>query len=246
MSRSVSKPVAIVTGASNGYGSGIAQALVQAEYSVFITARNADKLQAVAQQIGATPIIADVTKPEDWDRVIATVMQEEGRIDVLVNNAGAGGKIAPIEDQSDEEIVQTLLLNLTSVFFGSRRVAQVMRAQKCGTIINISSVCAKYSWPGWTVYSAAKAGVERLSKGLYLELREAGVRVTVLTPSWGATDFGEASGIEDHPSMAPEIRARCTKPIELGKIVVDIVATPPHLEILELTVVPTVQEIMPL
>jgi NADP-dependent 3-hydroxy acid dehydrogenase YdfG len=162
------------------------------------------------------------------------------------NNAGAAGRIAPTVDLSDEEIVQTLSLNLTSVILGCRRVAPVMSAQGSGTIVNISSVCAKYSWPGWSIYSAAKAGVERFSKGLYLEVRTSGVRVTTLTPSWGATDFCDVSGIGGHPAMDPAVRAKCTHPLELGKIVADIVETPAHLGILELTVVPTVQEIMPL
>ncbi|WPJ96950.1 SDR family oxidoreductase [Coraliomargarita algicola] len=239
-------PTAIVTGASSGYGVGIAKVLIQRGHNVFITARNAEKLEAVASQIGATAIVADATSGSDWDRVIETVMKATGHIDVLINNAGAGGKIAPIEEQTDEEITQTLMLNLNSVFFGCRRVAPIMRQSKRGTIINISSICAKYSWPGWSVYSAAKAGIERLSKGLYLELREAGVRVTCLTPSWGDTEFSQNSNIAGHPSLSPEIRAACTKPEELGEIVANIVTTPPNLEIIEMTVVPNVQEISPL
>jgi NADP-dependent 3-hydroxy acid dehydrogenase YdfG len=88
--------------------------------------------------------------------------------------------------------------------------------------------------------------VERFSKGLYLEVRTSGVRVTTLTPSWGATEFCDNSGIGGHPATDPAVRAKCTHPLELGKIVADVVETPAHLEILELTVVPTVQEIMPL
>ncbi|AHF92605.1 hypothetical protein OPIT5_22635 [Opitutaceae bacterium TAV5] len=240
------KPTAIVTGASAGYGAGIAEALCRAGFAVFVTARSAGKLGQVAARIGATAIVADVTRPEDRDRVVSTVLAAGGRIDVLVNNAGAAGRVACVDGQTDEEIVRTLTLNLTSVFFGCRRVGAVMRRQKSGVMLNISSVCARYSWPGWSVYSAAKAGVERLGKGLYAELREAGVRVTTLTPSWGATEFGNASAIAGHPSLAPEIRTRCTRPAELGKIVVDIVCAPSHLEILDLTVVPTVQEIIPL
>jgi short-subunit dehydrogenase len=142
--------------------------------------------------------------------------------------------------------LRTLSLNLTSVILGCRRAAPVMCRQGSGTIINISSVCAKYSWPGWSIYSAAKAGVERFSKGLYTEVRPHGVRVTTLTPSWGATDFCDASELSGHPSTHSSVRERCTHPLELGKIVADIVATPAHLEILELTVVPTVQDISPL
>ncbi len=239
-------PTVIVTGASGGYGAGIAETFTRRGYRVWITARNAAKLEQVAARIGATAIVADATQPADWDRVIKTVLDATGRIDVLVNNAGAAGRIAPTVELSEEEILQTISLNLTSVVLGSRRVAAVMSAQGSGTIINLSSVCAKYSWPGWSIYSAAKAGVERFGKGLYLEVRTRGVRVTTLTPSWGATEFCDHSDIAGHPASDPAVRAKCTHPLELGKIVADIVETPAHLEILELTVVPTVQEIMPL
>lgn len=240
------QPAVIVTGASGGYGAGIAETFCQRGYRVWITARNGKKLEEVASRIGATAIVADATSAADWDRVIKTVLDATGRIDALVNNAGAAGRIAPTAELTDEEIVQTLNLNLTSVILGCRRVAPVMSAQGSGTIVNISSVCAKYSWPGWSIYSAAKAGVERFSKGLYLEVRPSGVRVTTLTPSWGATEFCDNSGIGGHPATDPAVRAKCTHPLELGKIVADVVETPAHLEILELTVVPTVQEIMPL
>ena len=240
------QPTVIITGASGGYGAGIAETFCQRGYRVWITARNGRKLEEVASRIGATAIVADATNSADWDRVIKTVLDATGRIDALVNNAGAAGRIAPTAELTDEEIIQTLSLNLTSVILGCRRVAPVMSAQGSGTIVNISSVCAKYSWPGWSIYSAAKAGVERFSKGLYLEVRPSGVRVTTLTPSWGATEFCDNSGIGGHPATDPAVRAKCTHPLELGKIVADVVETPAHLEILELTVVPTVQEIMPL
>lgn len=241
-----SKQTVIVTGASGGYGAGIAETFAQQGANVWITARNATKLQEVANRTGARAFVADATNGADWDVLIETVLKTDGRIDVLINNAGAAGPIEPTAEQSDEAIMQTLDLNLTSVILGCRRAAAIMCQQGSGTIVNLSSVCAKYSWPGWSIYSAAKAGVERFSKGLYTEVRTSGVRVTTITPSWGATEFCDASKIGGHPASNPEVRAKCTHPLELGKIIADVVATPAHLEILELTVVPTVQEFMPL
>lgn len=244
MSSSPASPrVAIVTGASSGYGVGIARALSDRGFSVFITGRRADKLTAIAAEIGAVPLVADASSPEDWDRVVAAATRVTGRIDVLVNNAGSGGPIKPVAELSDADIASVLALNLTGAIYGCRRVAPLMSAQGDGVIVNISSICAKYSWPGWTIYSAAKAGLERFGKGLYTELRPHGVRVTTLTPSWGTTEFTEASGI---PGQPPEVVAQCTKPAELGRIVADIVDAPSHLEILEMTVLPLVQDISPL
>lgn len=236
----------IVTGASGGYGAGIAEVFAKQGMDVWIVARSEAKLRAVADRIAAHAIIGDVTSGADWDRIVETVLAASGRIDVLVNNAGAAGPIAPTVDQTDAAILSTVNLNLNSVILGCRRVAAIMARQSSGSIVNISSVCAKYSWGGWSIYSAAKAGVERFSKGLYTEVREQGVRVTTITPSWGNTEFCESSEISGHPTEDPAVRAECTHPLELGKIVADVVATPKHLEILELTVVPTVQEILPL
>jgi NADP-dependent 3-hydroxy acid dehydrogenase YdfG len=243
---STGPPVAIVTGASGGFGVGIARALVGEGYRVFATARSEDRLRRAAAEVGAEPVVADATRGADWDRLFATVLDAAGRVDLLVNNAGAGGRVADVVELTDEEIFACVQLNLTGVILGCRRAAPVLRRQGGGTIVNISSVCARYSWPGWSVYSAAKAGVERFGKGLYAELRGSGVRVTTLTPSWGATDFADASGIGNHPSTLPGTRERCIHPDELGRIVADIARAPAHLEILELTVLPTVQEIIPL
>jgi len=151
-----------------------------------------------------------------------------------------------LTEQTDDDIAESIAINLTGTILGCRRAATVMQQQKSGTIINISSICAKYAWPGWSVYSAAKAGVGSVTKCLYTELRAHGVRVTTLIPSWGATDFAATPDLAGHPVRDAAIRAQCTKPVELGEIAAHICTLPPHLEVLEYTVVPMVQEIMPL
>lgn len=234
---------AIVTGGSKGYGEGIAARLRKAGAQVWITARHEKELAAAAQRTGAHPIVADVTSPDDWDRAVDEVVTTAGRLDVLVNNAGAGVRIAPLAEQTDEEIARSIAVNLTGAIYGCRRAAKIMGEQGSGTIINVSSVCARQGWPGFSVYSAAKAGMGLLSDCLYTELREKGVRVTTLIPSWGATDFAPSAGL---PAKSPEDAARCIQPEELGKIVVDIAMLPEHLAIQDLTVWPRIQEVVPL
>ena len=143
----------IVTGGSDGYGKGIAKVLKEAGARVWITGRNEEKLAKTAVELGVDSLVADVTKPEDWDRLFEIA----GCPDILVNNAGAGGKIAPVADQSDAEIINTININLTGTILGCRRAAAQMRERGSGMIINISSVCALYAWPAWSVYTAAKA-----------------------------------------------------------------------------------------
>ncbi len=238
--------VAIVTGGSKGYGAGIARQLKECGARVWITGRDETALNATAKEIGVNAVCADATVPADWDKLFNIVLGETGRIDILVNNAGAGLKIAPFEEQTDESLEAIVALNLTSAMYGWRRVAPVMKKQNTGVIINISSGCAIHAWPGWGAYSGAKAGLNQASHSLYTELRPYGIRVTTITPYWGATDFVTAAGITGHPAGEGEIRAKCMQPEEMGNLVVQICELPAHLVIPDLTVQPMIQEIVPM
>jgi len=233
--------IALVTGGAGGYGFGIAKALVKAGAKVWITGRNLKKLEQAASELGVQAVQADVGSGEDWDKVFG---QLGGRIDILVNNAGAGGPIVPVAEQKDSDIAATIATNLTGVILGCVRAAKLMKEQKSGDIINISSVCALYAWPAWSVYTAAKAGLAKFSHGLYTELRPYGVRVCCLTPSWGQTGFNQAAGISG--AAETELASKCTSPEELGDIVLSILRTPGHLAISDLTVLPLIQDIQPM
>ncbi len=238
--------IVLITGGSKGYGAGTAEVMKQAGAKVWITGRDQAALDATAKRLGVKGIRADVTSPADWDRVFAALQAEGGRLDVLVNNAGGGVKIAPMTEQTDEAIAQIIAVNLTGQLYGCRRAAKVMKAQRSGLIVNISSGCALHAWPGWGPYSAAKAGLNQFGHCLYTELREAGVRVTTITPYWGATDFVDAAGIAGHPASDPAIRAKCMQPAEMGRLVLDVCNTPAHLAIPDITVQPLIQQIEPM
>lgn len=237
----VKNAVVVVTGGSDGYGFGIASVLKRAGADVIITGRRREKLETAGEKLGVRTVCGDIASPSDWDRVF----EVSGTPDVLINNAGFGGKIAPVAEQSDEEILSTIMGNLAGTILGCRRAAKLMSERKRGTIINISSVCALYAWPGWSVYTAAKAGLAKFSHGLYTELRPFGVRVTCLTPSWGQTGFNAASHIQG-ASEDPELRWKCTAPEELGQVVLEILETPDHLAIPDLTLQPMIQDISPM
>ncbi len=238
----LTKKVALVTGASGGFGAGIAEALTAQGYAVWITARNKVKLDEVAQRIGARGIVADATSPGDWDRVMEAIRSESGRLDVLVNNAGGGIAIAPIVSQTDEAIAASIQVNLTSAILGSQRAARWMARQQSGTIINISSVCAVQAWEGWGIYAAAKAGLNQFTRSLYVEMRPYNVRATVLIPSWGATGFQENASL---PAASPEVTSCMISPADIGNVVVSICSLPAHLVMPEVTLLPLVQEITP-
>ena len=235
--------IALVTGGAKGFGLGIAQSLAEAGARVWITGRDQAALDQAARGNALTAIRADVTSPADWDRVLKVITQNAGRLDILVNNAGGGVKIAATEDQTDEAIDEAIALNLNSVIYGCRRVVPIMRKQGSGIIVNIGSVAGHHAWPTWGIYGAAKAGLNHFSKSLYLELRPHGVRVTTITPSWGATTFPDAAGLGPRDA---ETLAKCIKPAEIGQLVADVCALPPHLCIQETILWPMVQEVSPL
>lgn len=233
--------IAIVTGGGSGFGMGIAAELVNRGARVFIAGRNHEKLAKTAREIGATAIQADVTDPADWDRVFKVA----GDVDILVNNAGAGCAIAPLVEQSDDAIVSSVMTNLTGAILGSKRAARVMSQKHSGAIVNISSVCALYAWPSWSVYTAAKAGLSKFSHALHCEMRPFGVRVFNVTPSWGQTGFNSACGITG-ASEDPSLAGRCIAPDEIGRLVCDLLDVPDHLAVPDVTLQPMIQDICPM
>lgn len=235
-----SPPTVIVTGGSRGFGAGIAESFVRDGANVWITGRNRDRLEETASRIGAHPFVADAACGESWDRLLDSVLATTGRIDVLVNNAGEGVRIGPASEQDDASVARSISSNLTGAIFGCTRAASLMQRQGDGFIVNIGSACSTHAWPGWGVYSAAKAGLLMFSRCLLAELRPHGVRVTSVLPSWGQTDFTEGANL---PPRDPEVLEKCISPAEIGDLLVQLSHLPAHLVAEEVKLWPMVQPI---
>ena len=190
--------IILVTGGTSGYGLGIARKFKENGDTVMIASRNAEKVVKIVEKYNlADGFKIDVTDYTQWDALKENVISKYGRIDVLVNNAGGGVKIAETTAQTPEDIDKAISLNLNSVIYGSKLFGECMKSQKDGIIINISSVCARHCWGGWSVYAAAKAGVLNFTKGLYVELRPYGVRATCIIPAAASTGFQRNAGIDE-------------------------------------------------
>ena len=188
--------IVVITGASSGFGLATAKAFIKNGDTVVMTSNNEARLVAACEEIGgAMTVVMDVTVPADWERLRKAVIEKYGKIDILINNAGAGLSIKEVSDQTIEEIDSIIKLNLTSVIYGCREFSNQFKTQKTGTIINLASICARQCWPTWTTYAAAKAGVLNFSKGFYLEMKPHNVRVSCVIPSSASTGFQKASGI---------------------------------------------------
>ena len=187
--------VVFITGGTSGFGKATAERFAQEGARVIIAARSQDALDAVSAAVGCDALRMDVTDYDAWLQARAYILERYGRLDVLINNAGGGIAIKPAAEQTKDEIDRAVALNLNSVLYACSVFAPVFMEQRTGTIINLSSVCARECWPTWGVYGAAKAGVLNFSKSLYLELRPYGVRVTTLIPAASRTNFNPAAGL---------------------------------------------------
>ena len=192
--------VIAITGASSGFGKAMAERFNRAGASLVLTARNSAQLEELVNGIrsnGGKAVAApvDVTANGAFEQILQAAMHNFGRIDVLINNAGGGVKIAPIEEMDDATVQSCLDLNLASVIRGCRTIAPQMKRQGSGIIINVTSACAKFAWPEWSVYSAAKSGVSMFSRCLLAELRPYGIAVSVIVPGGSRTGFQQSAGV---------------------------------------------------
>jgi len=201
---------ALVTGASSGIGEDTARKLQALGYVVYGAARRTDRLQALATD-GIRPLTMDVTDDASMTAGVDRILEETGRIDVLVNNAGYGSHGA-IEDVPIDEARRQFEVNV----FGLARLTQLvsphMRAQGSGTIINISSIGGRLTTPlgGW--YHATKYAVEALSDALRMELRPFGIDVVVVEPGgirteWYAIAADHLEATAEGSAYADQIRA---------------------------------------
>lgn len=201
MKNYVQDKVVIITGGSSGFGLSTAGMLLEMGAKVVITGRNTDRLNAAARELASPNLLAvpaDAVKTEDWRELVRQTVARFQRIDVLVNNHGAGIKIAEVENMSDETITTVLDVNLASVIKGCREVIPTMKAQKKGHIVNVSSGCAYHSWPNWSVYTAAKAGMVAFTRSLHLEMAQWDGKATSFVPGAARTNFCEAAQIDSN------------------------------------------------
>jgi NAD(P)-dependent dehydrogenase (short-subunit alcohol dehydrogenase family) len=197
--------VAIITGATSGIGERTAALFVDEGARVVFTGRRQSEGEAIAKRLGAAAryVKADATNEADWQRVINEMFDDNGRIDVLFNNAGGPAPTGGIEDVSVEGFDAAMALLVRSVMLGMKHVAPIMKRQRAGSIINNGSVAAYLAgYSSSMVYSAAKAAVLHLTRCVAMELGEHGVRVNSVSPGAIATGiFAKALGMRD-PSKA--------------------------------------------
>jgi len=209
MTSSSHTPVWFITGCSTGLGRALATLIVQRGWRAVVTARDASSIADIVDgaQDRTLALELDVTKQSDIDAAVAAARSKFGRIDVLVNNAGYGYQ-ATAEEGIEAEIRAQFDANVFGLFAITRAVLPLMRAQRSGNIINISSVAGLIGFPGSGYYAASKHAVEGWSDAMRTELAPLGIGVTCVEPGPFRTDWAGRSlrqtltQIEDYAETA--------------------------------------------
>lgn len=200
--------VIVITGASSGLGEATARRLAAEGATVVLGARRADRLNSLVDDIvakggKALALPTDVTRQEDVQALVDTAVKTYGRVDVMINNAGLMPH-SPLERCRVTDWERMVDVNIKGVLYGIAAALPVMKAQKSGHFINVSSVAGHKISKGGAVYSATKHAVRALSEGLRQEVKAYNIRTTIISPGAVAT---ELPGSATEPDVAGSLNA---------------------------------------
>jgi 3-oxoacyl-[acyl-carrier protein] reductase len=209
--------VALVTGAASGFGAEIARSFAREGAKVALLDINQDGVRAVAASIGpdALAIAGDVTSQNDVTAAVACTLENHGRLDIVVNNAGWTHRNQPLLGVSEAEFDKVYAINVKSIYHMTLAVVPPMRRQGGGCIINMGSTAGIRPRPGLTWYNGSKGAVHVLSRSMAAELAPDRIRVNCVAPVLGETGLLESfMGLPDTPAN----RAKFIATIPLGRL----------------------------
>jgi len=210
----------LITGGSLGIGKATAKLLIEVGAKVAITGRNEQRLKQAADEIGAFPIVGDVSVEKDRENTFSVFLEKFGNLDVLINNAAFGYQktLLEITEEDMRTIWETNVLGATMM---AQLAARLFVEQNYGDIVNIASTAGLKGYKGGSAYSSSKFALRSLSECWRAELRPNNIRVITVNPSAVTTAFGSKEGIErdDKPNMlrAIEIAHVIKSSLEMDK-----------------------------
>ncbi len=254
MTGKISEKAAIVTGGTRGIGHAIAERLLAEGARVALCGTTQQSVDAALRTLGPADrtfaMPADVSNIEDVRRFITAAHARFGRIDVLINNAGAG-VFRSVADLSPEEWQRMIGLNLTGAYYCCDEVLPIFRQSRGGDVINISSLAGKNAFAGGAAYNASKFGLNGFSEAMMLDHRNEGIRVSTIMPGSVDTEFGgqqpatsaQAGGsvVRDGDREVPERQRSSWKiaPEDIAEIVVTLLEMPRRTTISQIEVRPS-------
>jgi NADP-dependent 3-hydroxy acid dehydrogenase YdfG len=232
---------AVVTGASSGIGAATARHLAGEGFHVFCAARRADRVEALAAEIGGTAVRCDVTDP---DEVAALAEQVGPRLDVLVNNAGGAFGSGPVSQADGDDWRAMFEVNVIGLMQVTKALLPALVASGAGVILNVGSTAGRIAYEGGAGYTAAKHGTQVVTETLRLELYDQPVRVCEIAPGMVRTDEFALVRFDGDREKAEAVYAGVAEPLtadDVADAITWMVTRPAHVNIDELVIRPRAQ-----
>jgi hypothetical protein len=239
---------ALVTGASAGLGRAIAQALAARGVNLLVTARRADRLMELREELSGKhgvrvePLVFDIRNPKGGESALKALGEVVSEVSILVNNAGLGKGAGPMYEGSIADWDQMIDTNVKGLLYLTRLILPHMVRRNAGHIVNIGSVAGRWTLPGAAVYCATKFAVRAITDGLRMDLMGKKIRVTTIEPGLVKTEFSlvRAEGDKARAEAAYE-GYEPLQPEDIAEAVIWCLDRPPRVNIQELVVFPTDQ-----
>ncbi|MBS1519986.1 MAG: SDR family oxidoreductase [Bacteroidetes bacterium] len=240
--------ITLITGATAGIGEACAHVFARERYDVIITGRRADRLEKLANQlkkeynVKVFTLEFDVRNREEVISKLEALPDEWKKINVLVNNAGLSQGLDPIQDGSYEDWETMIDTNVKGLLYVTKVVSNWMISNGFGHIVNLGSIAGKEVYPNGNVYCASKHAVDALNKGMRIDLLPYGIKVTAVHPGAVETEFSEVR-FKGDKTRAKKVYDGFEPLVakDIAETIWFVVSRPPHVNINELTIMPTAQ-----
>lgn len=237
---------ALITGATSGIGKATAQAFAKININLILCGRRGEELDKLAIELGSivkvTTLNFDVRDKEMVKESIESLPSNFKQIDILINNAGNAHGLDPFHEGSVEDWDAMIDINVKGLLYVSKSVIPQMIERKAGHIINIGSTAGKEVYPKGNVYCASKFAVDALNQGMRIDLNAYGIKVGAVNPGLTNTEFSEVRFKGDKDKAAQVYKGfEPLLPEDIADIIVFVISRPHHVNIPDLTVMPTAQ-----
>lgn len=242
----VKSKVVIITGASSGIGEATAKYLASKGAKVVLAARRLDRLGVICNEIlenggEATYRGTDVISSVDMQELVQFTLKQHGRVDVLINNAGVM-PLSPLQELLEDEWDQMININIKGVLNGIASVLPIMREQRSGHIINISSVAGYQSSPTSAVYSGTKFAVRAITEGLRQEESStSNIRTTIVSPGLTHSELTKSISNNEVKEMVDEMLKNALPPASIARAIAFAINEPDDTSVNEMIIRPTAQ-----
>ena len=248
MSKNIEGKVVVITGASSGLGEATARHLSAEGATVVLAARRTNRIKSLADEINdnggkALAFTTDVTELEQIKKLVDKAVEEFGRVDVMLNNAGLM-PLSPLERLKVDEWNQLIDVNIKGVLNGIAAALPFMKEQRSGHFINVSSVAGHVVIPGGVVYCATKHAVRTISEGLRKEVKPYNIRTTIISPGAVATELPDSISEDDIAAEMHKFYEEYAIPADsFARAVAFVISEPEDVDVNEILFRPTRQEL---